>query len=629
MSSGRWFGFGIAVLCAGCGVPLEDAALLVRNTCERASDCAAGSTCSTVGAKNRCVATKADLSGLVLEVEPGTPPNFDPNKQASLSGGVSYLLDPAADGVTLSGTQTGGFKASYDPKLPKLAEITEGRIVLNPSTLAENFYVPCPQEGATLYADVIFRRASPFAGIPAVQYTATSVFGTDAAPNAYVFSISLPPDTYDIYVKPRTPDGCTKTHLKPDMTTEEIPVPAPPPYFIARQKIAGGTMLNITLPPLQRLTGTVEVPSALNIIGWELALLEPASGLEISTVQSMVQDLAGVPTKIEANEQNGIDYSWSPETGGRPIVRLRPPESAPGTAATAVHWPLVTADVNGDNDVTLVLGALNTPPVHIDARVLDGSGDPVAASVSIQAIGKDTTDAKNVSLEVLTDADEDGQFYADVFPASSMEAGSYSVSARPKHADSTAIGQDTWTIKSQDQCFCGHAVELHDKTLVHASVTAPTGEAMRQATANADPSLPMGGAYFQSTLFEPTLEPRNASATVDAGQLSIPLDPGTYDISIRPDPASGYPWLVSPRRRVDQDTDALPLDPLEVPFPVVLQGVLLDADGKPMPNAVMRAWLPILDNPDSQEKTKAIQIAETVSDAEGNYILTLPPSVFQ
>src|SRR5262249_8039182 len=160
--------------------------------------------------------------------------------------------------------------------------------------------------------------------------------------------------------------------------------------------------------------------------------------------------------------------------------------------------------------------------------------------------------------------------------------------------------------------FCGQAIQLPNKTLLHAEVKAPTGEGMRQTTANADPSIPKSSAYFQNTLFEPAPDPRNATSTVDSGTLSMPVDPGTFDLSIRTAAAPGYPWLVRPQLTIDAGEDVPQLDPLEVSFPVVLQGVLRDADGKPVPGALMRAWLPLISDP-AKGVDRGIEIGETTT----------------
>jgi hypothetical protein len=150
---------------------------------------------------------------------------------------------------------------------------------------------------------------------------------------------------------------------------------------------------------------------------------------------------------------------------------------------------------------------------------------------------------------------------------------------------------------------------------------------MRQTLANADPSVPEGSAYFQDRLFTATLEPRNAVTTIESGQLSMALDPGTFDLSIRPETESGYPWLVRPHIEIAPGDEVSQLGSLQVPFPVALQGTLLDADGKPVADAVIRAWLPIADS--NGEKSTVIQLAEIVTGADGSYVLLLPPSVTQ
>src|SRR5262245_2496674 len=95
---------GLAV--PGCGLPLADVSSGPLNTCESNSDCAAGGVCASVGSSKACVATRADLPGLLLEIRPAADSSFGAN--------VTYIVDAATQGVALQDTISSGQVRRFD-----------------------------------------------------------------------------------------------------------------------------------------------------------------------------------------------------------------------------------------------------------------------------------------------------------------------------------------------------------------------------------------------------------------------------------------------------------------------------------------------------------------------------------
>ena len=97
----------LALLTAGCGV-LADGALANGpvNTCSASRACGGGATC----ADGRCVATKFDLTGLLVEVRP--------HANAAFGATTSYLFDPVQADIALQSDGGAPFVARMSPTLP-------------------------------------------------------------------------------------------------------------------------------------------------------------------------------------------------------------------------------------------------------------------------------------------------------------------------------------------------------------------------------------------------------------------------------------------------------------------------------------------------------------------------------
>lgn len=580
-----------AAALVGCGIPLDSAAAVVLNSCETSADCGGGASCASIGGQNQCVTAQADLAGLLVEVSPGGGSGSD------VIEGISYLIDPSND-VALTGN-VGSVR--YDVELPAPVVISEGRIFTNPDDSADPLPA-CVAADGSIPAKVLLRRAAAFGGMPAAELTVETVPAGDPL-ESFVFSASVPPGNYDLYVTPTSSPVCI------DGNGDPLPAVLPP-FYIASQMLGGEPTLNVNLPMRQHLTGTLTVPQVLAIDGWTLALVEPESGLEISTVQEIKAKADLVPTEID------VDYYWSFEGGGSPIIRLRAPEP---TYSPAIHWVLANVDVNGDSIIDLVLGALDDKAVHVEASVLDADGTPVVSTVTIRSANAGM--GKNVAYQVVVETDSDGRFVTDLFP------GDYQAFAQPKIDQTSAIGSASWSIHPTDQsgdCFCGHAIELPAKALLQGSFATPAGVAMEGAAASAVPSVSSKTPYLEAALGAPTLEPRPVDTTIDGGVLSMAVDHGIYDLSVQPPNASRFPWVVRPRLDVADGDTVVQLGGITVPYPAALWGALRGPDGGAIAGASLRAWLPIADE-DGQGASSVVQVAETTSGADGTYVLVLPP----
>src|SRR5690606_26416282 len=115
--------------------------------------------------------------------------------------------------------------------------------------------------------------------------------------------------------------------------------------------------------------------------------------------------------------------------------------------------------------------------------------------------------------------------------------------------------------------------------------------------------------------------PRASSNTTDAeGLAPLDLDPGLYDLFVRPNEGSYLPWFVQPRTFVPAPTPGTrtAVVDLPVPLPILLGGRAYDTEGSVLANAVVRAYALL------GATGTVVQVAETHTARDGRYKLLLP-----
>jgi hypothetical protein len=593
-----------ALALAGCGIPLEGGVSAIANTCRDDSDCGTGATCAHVGADLRCVARAADLPRVLVEVRPAPGSGFVAN------GSNLYDLARLSSGaLTFEGTDPVGQVRSFSPALPAAVPV-HGAVTIKPALQG------CPEAAdLSIPARVELRRMPRFAdlpaleGLPAFSIEAEAVAqpkaaaaGAGAALTAYAFDALVPPDDYEVYVTPEPVDGCSAA--------------APPPLLLPARRIDRDHPLEIApLEPPSRLAVSIAVPNLPDIESWVFELAEPAEGRLISDSQPLPKPVDG-EVHLEAR------YSWF-EGAGAPILRLRPPE---GSAAPTVYWRLDVVDLSGTQDVKLSVSDLDVAPLDVQGQVLDAAQRPVVgAAVTIQSVKLSGSVARNGSYKLSTQTDTTGGFRAKLIP------GRYSVVARPATSGGqSAISVAEWDIKAGDLC-CGRTLELPSLTRLEGVAVTASGQPMAGATVLLGPSMPKPTAYLVDAL-DAAFLPRQTSALADdRGAFSVPADPGSFDVSVRPSQDdSGFPWVVRSRLTVQGQAPTSDLGVLTVAFPAVLTGVVVGPDGQAVSGATVRAWLPVADSSSSNGFLgTVVQIGETTTGDDGGYGLALPPSLSQ
>jgi hypothetical protein len=569
----------------GCTIPFKDAGAEQVNVCGSTDECGVDSVCADTDFGALCAATKADLAGVIFEIRTAAD---------DIETSRSYVIDPSAQGASLQSTLYS--PVVFDPQLPQLVSITTGE-------------VNCKKDNTSIPANVEFTRVLPIAGPRQETYSAfpeqkgTDPSGTDPS---FAFHLDVDPGNYDIYVTP--------VEVAPGMPPTCGGAPLPP-VFIASKAVEVNSTFRLEVNPARHLTGTIEVadtPDKMDLHGWSLQVFDMKSGRLISETQTLDHSDPTVPAKIN------LHYNLT--TGVSPIIRLKPPADAIGPG---VYWDLAAADLQGQDKVTLELSELAITPREVQGHVFDADENVVIAAITFQSISLSGDTFKNAAFTVTTETDAKGFFQVNVPP------GKYHVVAQPLSDDSQAIAETTWDIPQDPSCFCGQSVTLPNKVMLTGEVLTPTQGPLLAATAVASPSLPPRISQLDRELGREKILPREASTPFVDGQFALALDPGEYDFSVTPPVESGYPWLVRPRVSVVANSEdaSSSLGAISVAHPVVVTGVVTDSSGVVVPNATIRAWLPV--------KTKegvaptAIEIGATVANVFGRYTLLLPPSISQ
>lgn len=588
----RALGLLLAALLVACGA--SDAAL--ERTAPKTNQCATDDDCSAKGLcyAGACYARKADAFPLVLEVVP------DPSEGPS--GGVSFLV-PRLAGIERN-----------EPEL-SIAVSSLGRLegIVDPSSDPS---ASCPSTAdSTLSAHVTLNRTAGHIGLPKAKYALNA---THEAGSFAFGPVDIPGDTYDFYVEAI---GCSMA-----------------PLLASGVRLEGTAMrFDLALRPATALQGVVMPPKGVTLEGWQVDLVEPMRGRVISTTASLVPDgeamsfeLAYRPVQHLATESSeaGVVYTIAgpAEASSSPLLRVRPP---PGLIAPTALWDLAAADLWDSGRVRLDLSGLAFAPVHLTGHIEGGASDHplvtgavVFSSLSLSGAAAGVT----ASFTVTVPTDERGAYSASLLP------GQYRVVAIPDPALPWAITESIWQVGEAPEFQAGRTLVVDAKpTVVGRARIMPFELSLEGAVVNAVASSPFNpNAVLDAALGKTPALPRAASQSTDGlGSAALDLDPGLYDLSVRPPDSAWLPWFVQPRTLIPAPTQgARPITvDFQIPLPVLLGGRAYDATGAPLSNALVRAYALLGGSSadgSSANMTGVVQVAETHTAHDGRYKLLLP-----
>jgi hypothetical protein len=262
-----------------------------------------------------------------------------------------------------------------------------------------------------------------------------------------------------------------------------------------------------------------------------------------------------------------------------------------------------------------------------DAPSVDGTMEPERLPITLRSTAVMIDDPTGKwSAEIATDTearpDEDspGQylFCVDVFQ------GEYEVVVTPPESKPCEIFAQSLPILTGNGVTAS-APELKMANAAQLLGELRTADMMPLAATTVDVqslgrSIPLDAPDGALTAFS-----RSRQTTTDAtGAFSLPVDRGSYDVTIKPPPGSGYAWYV--RRDVTIGRNEPFVNDIDMSSPVAVDCELNPANGETLTGTEVTAYSVVVGD-DMVER--AVAIGKAVADENGRFMLLLPPMVYE
>jgi hypothetical protein len=440
----------------------------------------------------------------------------------------------------------------------------------------------------------------PFTSI----FTSGGLPGPDGDPNV-AFHAELPPGKYERTIMPDPPfDAYFPPRIDtPTLTSGTL---APTLETLVSFDTMGGES-----PADEELTVMREDGASLE--GWT-AYLEDATTLRRVSAATAIANLTPtstspftydvpLPTNRDLGSGNGFENAQ---------LMLVPP-------AGSVAIPTLVAPYQAGTILAPPYPTLIGPPATVSGSVTTADGGlPVPSTLLIESTKILTNDSPTTDLVYSTDV----ATIADGGNAASYQValppGNYTVTIVPSDATSAKqslpllVASTTMNGEVVNLTQAGKNLALAAKTLVTGVASVSDGRALAAAQVEANPAASLGPASLASPPTPVSSWPRSATTTTAAdGTFVLALDPGTYDITVRPVDGTFLPWVVSPSRQVG--SSPLALDPIVVPAPIVASLRLAD----PQDNAIVGAIVRVFAVPTGG--TAYVESGRALTDENGHY----------
>lgn len=604
----RWFGLPLVALLSACNVASvrEAPNTIAYNKCESSAECGGG-ICTSDG---KCLSRNPTFQKVLFEVTP--PADHSPLAGVQYLISKDDLLDNDDASLELAPVSQVTGKVTAMKRKCDLQFVNEtGNVVMTKDA-------SLPAVVSLVPATTTFGLYSPSVG--AQSKLINSVY--------WGYSVNVPPGIYDIYIEPnkQLDDTCVV-----------------PPQLVRGQEIKfGAAQLDIDLPNPSMFDFHVTwPPEAGSLDRWTVDMLDPESGRVISNRVPLT--LASATDYRATLSYSSVNVAGQDTPAQQdPLLRLSPPPDAPDSLALPTVLMARSALAVFDATSGTLADFKSLPsPVHVHGQVTSMDTPlPVAATVTLVAKTlPDIAPGVLASFVRTVSANDDGQFDVYLLP------GEYTVSTVPESSldqtDSAGVtlAADTrsWTVPSMPYEQAGKVIELGSAGHVYGEVFAPNGPvAMAQVQAVASPQSIRDNA-LQDTLDSATTSklraafiPRaSASGVSSTGNFDLKTDPGTFDITVRPNADTGFAWMVLPNVPVAANT-GIGLSRLNMPLPVAYGGTVTvpGAEGpKVIPSALVRAYVYIKGGDytaDSDQADSVLQVAETRAGSNGEFTILIP-----
>lgn len=420
-------------------------------------------------------------------------------------------------------------------------------------------------------------------------------------PEGYDFAVVLVAgETYDVVVVPTS-----------DMVTSPTNVSAPairalPPLYLEAMVEGGDATdpfrFDVLFPAgltedctENRRTGCTLEADVVSLDG-EVEAAEP--GLQVRAID---EKTSRVVSSIGETDESGRFAIRLGDDATEYLIRVT-------SSMGAEPFPAVSVDPDvafANDPVKKVIYIPRLSPVQLTGRVRDEDGSAIPGA-TVRLLSNTIFDENQLGLQGSFSAsattNEDGSFGAELLP------GYYALTVTPPDDAERA-----WGVLSAE------ALVVEDLTTIEV-LTVPSKVELfgfvRTFREEAAAGVTVSARARTST--ELASMHRSQEAVSDSlGGFAMLMDLGLYDMQVKIPSESGYAWLVEPALVMAEDVARTYL--LQPPMPI--GGVVAASDGVPVPHALIRAYVFTNDGSSS----RPIQVAETLSDEEGNYRLLIAP----
>lgn len=438
-------------------------------------------------------------------------------------------------------------------------------------------------------AELIFTALPPFEGAPSLRAIAPSL------PNGYVtmsgaraeYGVNLLPGVvYDTEVQPsgeslgRLPPLRFSTVDIPDERTFMLPIRYPETLEVLRGKLVSNS-------------------------GGEV------KGLVVQAIDRRTLRVVSSTTRVaESDDLGAFTLYLLPGTTSY-LLRV----SAPGAATLAPTFTVDPAYLYPEPVIQVPVPAVPAAVRYVgtvEGMTTEGMGPVAGAVLTFRSNNLVSAEGVVGTFQTTVTTDEAGLFDAQMLP------GTYNVTITPRDQPNLGVLVDEVLIDAPthtNPSLIGQLFTLPGRAVYGGRLSTPDGRPMEGVRVEAR-------ARGQSGSTPAARFNRSSSTLTDAtGQFNLRLDVGTYDVVIHSPDGSGFPWIVERDVQI-----GAPQVTLQASFafraPVPLRGTATSASGEPVAGVMVTAYGIVV----SGEGTRSIPIATAVTNAEGRYVLALPPS---
>jgi hypothetical protein len=585
-----------------------------QNTCESDEQCGENGVCDL--AQGICRASSGELGTLLVQI---TAP--------SQSGSYSLMSFVQVEkGLRMDG-------GPIELAVPEPGEIEA--LVIPPSDALDCVAEYGAIKSSTVPVSVRFRPTERLLGLSTPDIESDTPKLDEVGAN-YMFKARMPPGRYDVYVAP-------------DPNAISVGACSVVPQVFRNFEVTAGKVevgdepIALHLQSPSKLTVTVEWPTdqsgnqANALAGWKIDVIDPATGWLLSRSAELALD-ADVSEPGMERFVATVEYSRLPdaELEGTELVRLSPPapidSSQPKALAPtfALQRKAIEVLTPGAATINQITGLPD--PVQVEGSLFDSNENDVSAEVTLRFVSNKlildgnayqnpahgspvyfSTEAKAVS----------GRWGVALLP------GEYDVYAIPAAGDSNlALTRASLTVSAEQTGIQGgKSIIVNHTTELQGLARGPDGKPVTGAKLRAIASPELADPLLIALGLTPP-KPLSADGIVGSnGSFAVDVHPGTLDVSIRPDQSTKFAWFVRPNVAVQGDGGIHALGEVKLPLPVVYEGLVKVADGVPLPNALIQAYV-FLDaqgySADREGASAVVQVAETRADGAGGFLLLLP-----